>query len=134
MAGKSKEIAVKQQSNSKKRVPGKPFKKGQSGNPNGRPKKEFNIPDILRKLADEPSEKQKKITRLEQVCLKALEQAQNGDKDARQWIANRMEGMAKQSIDMKVNQNVKIEEKLNELKDATEEQLLEEINNSIILN
>jgi hypothetical protein len=70
------------------------WKKGQSGNPKGRPKKEFCIPDILRKLSKEKDrcDPEGKRTMLESVCKKAFEQAIGGDKDARKWIADRMEG------------------------------------------
>ena len=47
--------ADKQQNNSKK-VVGKPFKKGQSGNPNGRPKKGLAIADILNAKSKEADE------------------------------------------------------------------------------
>ena len=73
----------------------KPAKKGEVRNPNGRPKKEFCIPEILRRLANEPSRYDPdNKTRLERICLKAIEQAEGGDKDARAWVADRMEGKA----------------------------------------
>jgi len=75
----------------------RPPKKGEpSRNPKGRPKKEFTIPDILRRMSLEPSEYDPEHikTRLEKVCEKAFAQAQGGDKDARAWISDRMEGRA----------------------------------------
>ena len=85
--------AVKQPSNSRK-SPGRPFKKGQSGNPNGRPKTQFTIADILRKISAEKSAENEKKTNLEMICSKAIEQAIEGNKDARNWIADRSEGRA----------------------------------------
>jgi len=74
----------------------KQFPLGESGNPKGRPKKEFSIPDILRRLSSMPTklDPEKKITRLEWICDKALMQAEGGDPIARNWIADRMEGKA----------------------------------------
>ena len=74
----------------------------------GRPKKEFCIPDILSKLANEPSafDPEGKKTRLERICEKALSQAEGGDKYARDWISDRMEGKAVERV---VKQKVKDE-------------------------
>ena len=74
----------------------RPPKKGEpSRNPKGRPKKEYNIPDILRRqLADQDNFTQDERTNLEAICIKAINQAKGGDKDARNWIADRTEGKA----------------------------------------
>jgi len=88
---------IDKQENNKKRGRGNPrWKKGESGNSKGRPKKEYCIPDILRKLANDFSkyDPEGKSTRLQKICLKAIEQAEGGDKDARAWVADRMEGKA----------------------------------------
>ena len=73
-----------------------PIKPGVSGNPKGRPKKEFCIPDILRRMSKDKTklDPEKKITRLEWVCDTAFTQAEGGDPTARAWIADRMEGKA----------------------------------------
>lgn len=73
-----------------------PIKPGEVRNPAGRPKKALCIPDILRELAALPSkyDADKKKTRLRAICDRALDQAEGGDKDARNWIADRMEGKA----------------------------------------
>lgn len=75
-----------------------PWKKGQSGNPKGRPPKKLCIPDILRKILNEPSPVNKKATVLDEICRKAAQQAMAGDKDARNWIADRTEGKALERI------------------------------------
>ena len=73
-----------------------PWKPGESGNPKGRPKKEFCIPDILRRMGSEPSklDPEKKITRLEWMCNTAWTLAEGGDPVSRAWVADRMEGKA----------------------------------------
>ncbi len=78
------------------RNPDGTFAKGNNANPKGRPKTQFSIPEILRKLSDQISEydPELKQTILEGICAKALQQALGGDKDARRWVADRMEGKA----------------------------------------
>ena len=90
--------ADKQQNNSKK-VVGKPVKKGQSGNPNGRPKKGLAIADILNaksKEADESGETMK-----EKMLRKvyALATGPRPERWAVEFIADRTEGKALERID-----------------------------------
>jgi len=75
----------------------KKWKPGQSGNPGGRPKKKFCIPDILRKIGKTIPEGEKR-TFYQLMCDKAWEQAIAGDKDARNWISDRTEGKAPETI------------------------------------
>jgi len=92
-----KQETVKSTEKNTKRKSGlkEPWKKGQSGNPNGRPKKEVCIPDILRKiLHDQNKYTLDKETNLEGICRIAIDQALSGDKDARNFIADRTEGKA----------------------------------------
>ena len=100
------EPVVKQEK--KQRYNVKPrWKPGESGNPNGRPRKQFCIPDILTEILDYPFPEDKKITYLRAICLKAIEQAANGDKDARNWVADRKEGKALERV---LNANVESRE------------------------
>jgi hypothetical protein len=80
------------------------FKPGNPGGP-GRPKKEFCIPDILRRIGDETDPKTKK-TKLEIICDMAVRQAMRGDRHAREWIANRTEGKAKEFIEQTIKKDV----------------------------
>lgn len=83
------------------------WKPGQSGNPNGRPPKEQCIPDILRTIGVGPAskliiEKLKAqypgregldiINARQAMLLTCYYDAQDGDKDAREFIATRTEG------------------------------------------
>ena len=79
-------------------VTGKGFKPGQSGNPNGRPKKEFCVPDILRERGKDIDPLTKK-TYYEAMCTTARELAAKGDKAARDWVTDRTEGKALERID-----------------------------------
>jgi hypothetical protein len=71
----------------------RPFKKGQSGNPNGRPKKINTIPDILRKIGEEEGAANGN-TKLEVVMRKIFQYALEGKSWAVQFIADRTEGKA----------------------------------------
>jgi hypothetical protein len=77
-----------------KRVIGRPFQPGQSGNPNGRPKsKPFKraLSEALR-AADDDSEV------LQAVALALVAKAKEGDVQAIKEIADRMDGKVTQPI------------------------------------
>jgi hypothetical protein len=93
----------------------KPFKKGESGNPNGRPKK---LPELDKLLADVLGEEKDGITAGE-VILKALRaKAAKGDVRAAEVLLDRAYGKAKQTI----NNNVTVNESI-DLSNLTDEQL-----------
>lgn len=94
-----KKAAQEQQKNSTKRVVGKPFKKGESPNPGGRPKGSTSFKIILERLGIQPSTADPKKTRDEAIALKAYELAEQGDKWAIQFVVERREGKPGQSID-----------------------------------
>jgi hypothetical protein len=84
--------AEKQQENSTK-VVGRPFKKGESGNPNGRPKKGTAIADILNARGDEVDDDG--LTNRETMLHKVYDKAvKHTDRWAVQFIADRTEGKA----------------------------------------
>jgi hypothetical protein len=73
----------------------KPFKKGKTGNPNGRPK----LPDLKEAIAKVLAEEKDGLTALDAI-LKALRaKAAKGDVRAAQELLDRGFGRAKQSID-----------------------------------
>lgn len=74
----------------------KPFKKGQSGNPNGRPKK---LPELDKLLADVLGEEKDGITAAEAI-LKALRaKAAKGDIRAAEVLLDRGYGKARQAVE-----------------------------------
>jgi hypothetical protein len=78
----------------------KPFKKGESGNPNGRPKK---LPELDKLLADVLGEEKDGITAGEAI-LKALRaKASKGDERAAEVLLDRAYGKAKQTMDVSVS-------------------------------
>ena len=82
----------------------KPFKKGQSGNPNGRPRK---LPELDKLLADVLGEEKDGVTAAEAI-LKALRlKAAKGDVRAAEIILDRAYGKSRQVIDANIN-NVNI--------------------------
>ncbi len=97
--------ADKQQGNSKK-VVGRPFKKGQSGNLKGRPPKVRTIPDILRKIGEEDGLKDGSKTKLDVVMSRVYGYALDGKSWAVQFIADRTEGKAVETVR---NQTIKDE-------------------------
>lgn len=102
-----KEIdVVKQQESNEGGITGKGFKKGKSGNPKGRPRKEHCISDMLDNLLKEKSETNPDISRMENICLKAIELAEGGDTHARNWVSDRKEGKALERIITKETDDV----------------------------
>ena len=73
------------------------FKAGVSGNPKGRPKGSGSIPDILRKISDDEGTLDG-MDKLEVVLRKVFQYALEGKSWAVQFIAERMEGKAKEHI------------------------------------
>ena len=74
----------------------KPFKKGESGNPNGRPKK---IPEIDALLADVLGEEKDGIEAAKAVLMALRNKAIKGDVRAIEVLLDRAYGKAKASID-----------------------------------
>lgn len=75
------------------------FKPGQSGNPNGRPKKGTSLTELMREYLQEidpATGKERRQTFIEKV--QAL--AQKGDATALKLVWNYLEGMPQQSVDV----------------------------------
>jgi len=82
----------------KQRVIGKPFPKGVSGNPNGRPKGTISITAAIKKRLQEIPEGQKK-TYLELLLTRILSKAiKDGDTNMIKQIWAYIDGMPKQTI------------------------------------
>ena len=77
------------------------WKKGESGNPNGRPKKGFAIADILNQIGDTVKDDK---TRREVVLEKAYIMAETGDLNAIKFIADRTEGKALERIETNISE------------------------------
>ena len=99
-----KKIAVKQQKNSDKKknnhLVKHQWKKGESGNPNGRPKSGFALNEYITELANIPVGRSKK-TMLEAVVSKVYKEALNGNMTAVNFLADRILGRPNQSIGIK---------------------------------
>ena len=74
----------------KRKAPKTAFKPGQSGNPKGRPKKGFAISERIRaKVSDKD---------WDEIIEKATAQAKDGDKFARDFLIDRTDGKAINTI------------------------------------
>ena len=69
------------------------WKKGTSGNPNGRPKSGHAISDIIRKLGDKDGQR-------EEVLQIVYDKAKDGDLKAIEFIANYDQGRPVQTVDV----------------------------------
>jgi len=89
------------------------FVKGVSGNPKGRPKGIKTIPEMLREIGDRPVDEvllaklhalygpaHNPKTLHEAMLMAASKDAAKGDKDAREFIANRTEGKVTDKIQL----------------------------------
>lgn len=74
----------------------KPFPKGKSGNPNGRPKK---IPELDKLLADVLGDEKDGITAAQAILMALRKKAASGDVRAAEVLLERAYGKAKQQID-----------------------------------
>jgi len=72
------------------------FKKGQTGNPNGRPKK---LPELDKLLADVLGEEKDGVTAAEAILKKLRQMATSGNLRAAEILLDRGYGKAKQPID-----------------------------------
>ena len=101
-ASKTK-VAVKQGKNSDKKKNDNlvkyQWKKGQSGNPKGRPKSGFALNEYITNLANVELEDKK--TMLEAVVAKVYEEALDGNMTAINFLADRILGKPSQSIGIK---------------------------------
>jgi hypothetical protein len=73
----------------------KSFKKGETGNPNGRPKK---LPELDKLLTDVLNEDRKGITAAESILKALVEKAIKGDIRAAELVLNRAYGKPKEHI------------------------------------
>lgn len=75
----------------------KPFKKGQSGNPNGQPKK---LPAIQKLLAEVLGEEKDGVEAAKAILMALRAKATKGDTRAAEILLDRAYGKAKETIDM----------------------------------
>ena len=94
----TKKSVVKQRKNNEGGITGKGFKPGISGNPNGRPKKENCVSDLLRNKGDEIQDDGR--TKLQVVIDTLFDRANEGELKAIDMIFDRLEGKAAQKIEV----------------------------------
>lgn len=75
-----------------------PFQKGQSGNPNGRPPREWTMAELIRNALDEEEKAGKSFKHL--VAKKLATMALGGDIQAIKEINDRIDGRPKQNMDV----------------------------------
>ena len=91
-------------------IPGNtPFKKGQSGNPKGRPK----LPDLSEAIAKILAEEKDGVTALEAILAALRAKAAKGDVRAAQELLDRGFGKSKQTIDANIEGGLNITFKRN---------------------
>jgi len=79
------------------------FKKGETGNPNGRPKK---LPELDKLLADVLGKETEGITHAEIILNKLMQLAKGGDIRASEILLDRAYGKAKQNMAIDLNAQV----------------------------
>ena len=103
-------------------ITGKGFVKGQSGNPNGRPRGTQSIPDMLKRIGEEDvpdvlNERVQElfgkadigeITMLEAVMRTTMMYAIQGKSWAVQFLADRLEGKPRQTIELEQHEPIQL--------------------------
>lgn len=90
-------VEIVKQIGNKKRKGNPSWRKGLSGNPNGRPPKPVCVTDILREIGAQVDPKTKR-TKLVAACLECFEKAAHGDLDSLKFIVERTEGKVKDTL------------------------------------
>jgi hypothetical protein len=92
---------AKQQGTVKKRIPGRPFPKGVSGNPKGRPPKGQTFKDIFEKVLDDSFEVGgKRYYGKEAICRKLVALGMAGDRESLKIMIDRIDGKARQAVEL----------------------------------
>lgn len=78
------------------------FKKGQTGNPKGRPK----LPDLKEVMAEVLGKETNKVTAAQKIVDKMKALAAKGNIKAAEFLFNRGYGLPKQSVDVKTDQPI----------------------------
>lgn len=86
----------------KKQRGGKPWKPGETGNPNGRPKKGYSITEMMKEMLNNKPEIKESIGAV--ITAKALE----GDIAALKMIWNYMDGMPQQKLEAEVSTQITV--------------------------
>lgn len=94
---------------------GKPFAPGKSGNLKGRPKKGFAIADMLIEIGDETTiqvidGKEVKITKKKLLMRNTYQRAIEGEAFALTFIGDRLEGKARQIMEIDIDQKISMVE------------------------
>jgi len=87
-----------QTKNRKRKAPKTAFKKGQSGNPGGRPKGSTSFRLLMERIGLEESTKDPRLTKDESIIRNIFDKAEDGDKWAQQFVVEQRDGKAPQSV------------------------------------
>jgi hypothetical protein len=84
----------------------RPCKKGQTNNPNGRPKGTKNIKTLLKKYLNmdikeinDLTGKEEQLTPQDKIVIKAIKQAMLGNDNARKFVRDTMYGRPKETVE-----------------------------------
>lgn len=85
-----------------------PWEKGESGNPSGRPKKEYSVTALVRAKGEAVVDPVTGQTRADRLAEQLWGMAEGGDKQAVQYIIDRLDGKPKERIEQEGETVVKI--------------------------
>ena len=84
-----------------------PWEKGESGNPSGRPKKEYSVTALIR-AKGEAIDPETGQTRAEKLAALLWEIAEGKDKQAIQYLIDRLDGKPKERVEQEGETVVRI--------------------------
>lgn len=88
-----------------------PFKKGESGNPNGRPPMGKSWADVLRRIGEEKVSGQD-VTKKEAICRRLYAEAAKGEQWAINALMDRIDGKPTQKVESKNDNIITIEHEI----------------------